>query len=466
MRAFATLAAVTALAAALAAPAARATPTGPVATPSGPVRGLVEDGVSVFRGLPYAAPPVGERRWTAPVPAGRWTDVRDATANGPSCPQKAQLSIDNGGDPGRLDEDCLYVNVFTPGVEGRRPVMVWLHGGALIFGSGGLPLYDARALAQRGVVVVAVNYRLGPLGFFAHPALERAAPGGPVNFGLLDQIEALRWVRRHAESFAGDPGRVTVFGQSAGAQSVLALMAAPAARGLFHGAIAQSPFGVPSHTRAHARDVGTRTATAVGLPGERATLAELRRVPADRLARLDDKGTSLAPGFVVGDAAAPRPLLDAFRQGRQARVPLVIGSNSDEATVVEAFGVDPAAIAQQLGRAKVVVGALHPGVDDPAQLGRELARDAVFTAFAKRIATLHSARAPAWRYYFSHAAPGSTGGSAMAANCRSCSAPSPDRGRPTRRWRGAWATAGRRSRRPVAPTDPRPGKRTTAVRAP
>ena len=181
---------------------------------------------------------------------------------------------------------------------------------------------------------------------------------------------------------------MTIFGQSAGAQSVLALMASPLARGLFHKAIAQSPYGIPSHTRAHALATGSAVASALGLPGGQARLAALRQVPADRLAALDGAALSLAPGFVTGDSAVPLPLLDAFRQGRQAAVPLVIGSNSDDASVALAFGIDPAALVSRLGAARILVKPLYPDAADAAQLGREVARDVAFTAFARRIAVL------------------------------------------------------------------------------
>ena len=378
----------------------------PIATtPSGPVQGRVVDDVAVFRGIPFAAPPVGDLRWREPQPLPAWSEIRQSVSNAASCPQKRGLSLEGGGDPGKLDEDCLYLNVFTPGADAgaRRPVMVWIHGGALIFGSGGLAIYDGSALARRGVVVVTINYRLGALGFFAHPALDKERPGGPANFGLLDQIAALQWVQKNIASFGGDPAQVTVFGQSAGAQSVLALMASPLATGLFSRAIAESPYGMPSHTRAAASTTGAAIATKVGLPGAGASIAALRGIPAERLSALEGKGLSLAPGFVVGDRAVPTPLLEAFQRGQEAAVPLIIGSNSDDASVALAFGIDPAQLVQKMGRARILVRSYYPGVADDRQLGREVARDVVFTAFARRIAYLHSSKAPTWRYYFSRA---------------------------------------------------------------
>ena len=390
-------------------PFAHATEDAPrAATANGPLEGVRSDGLEVFRGIPFAAPPVGNLRWRAPQPVPPWRGVRSAAAFGSACPQKAGLSLEGGGDPGPLSEDCLYLNVWTPRAApgstpgAKLPVMVWLHGGALIFGAGSLKLYDGAALARQGVVVVTVNYRLGPLGYFVHPALERASPGGPANFGLLDQMAALRWVQRNIDAFGGDANQVTLFGQSAGAQSVLALMASPLSRGLFQRAVAQSPYGNPSHSRAQARQTGVRVATALGLPGERATLAQLRRVPADAIAGLKGNDLSLAPGVIIGDAALPQPILATFQAQQQAKVPLVIGSNSDEASVAVVMGLDPAALIKKLGAARILVRPMYPGVLDEAELGRQVVRDVGFTAFARRIAVLQSKTVPTWRYYFSH----------------------------------------------------------------
>ncbi|MES2830384.1 MAG: carboxylesterase/lipase family protein [Pseudomonadota bacterium] len=373
-------------------------------TAQGTVQGRLVDGIAIFRGIPFAAPPVDALRWREPQPAEKWTGVRPANTAGPSCMQKRGMSLENGGDPGKLDEDCLYLNVYRPGAGAGAglPVMVWIHGGALIFGGGALPIYDGSALARRDVIVVTINYRLGALGFFAHPALDKETTNGPVNFGLLDQVAALRWVQTNIAAFGGDPAKVTIAGQSAGAQSVLALMASPMTSGLFSAAIAESAYGIPSHSRSKARKTGVAIGASLGHPGTQASATALRSIPAKRLADVA-QNLSLAPSFIVGDEAVPIPLLEAFQKGREHAVPLIIGNNSDDASVIEAFGVDPAVLVQKMGGARVLIRSLYPGVSDEGQLGREVARDALFTAFGRRIAYLHSAKAPTWRYYFTHA---------------------------------------------------------------
>jgi para-nitrobenzyl esterase len=335
-----------------------------VETASGRIVGTQSQEIAIFRGIPYASPPVGMLRWRAPQPAGAWPDTRDGSKVGNACPQKRGLSLEGGGDPGTLDEDCLNLNVFTPRAEPgtKLPVMVWLHGGALIFGSGGLPLYDGVALSRQGVVVVTLNFRLGPLGFFVHPAIEREAPGGVVNFGLLDQIEALRWVKRNIAAFGGDPDNITLFGQSAGAQSVLALMTSPLSRDLIERAIVQSAYGLPARPRAKARETGVRVASAVGLPGADATAEELRAVPAEKLSALEGNDLSLAPGFIVGDPVVPVAPVEAFRAGVQAKIPMIIGSNSDETSVALAFGIQPAQLIRKLGVGGVLVRSLYRDV--------------------------------------------------------------------------------------------------------
>jgi len=389
-----------------------AAPSPEVVVDGGRIQGRLDGGVNAFQGIRYAAAPIGDLRWRDPQRVLPWLGVRPALQPGASCIQNPQLSIANGGDPRPTSEDCLFLNVWAPVPEAgavlKRPVMVWLHGGALVFGSGGLPVYDGAALAARGAVVVTVNYRLGALGFFAHPSLATEGDGD-VNFGLLDQIAALRWVQRNIANFGGDPDNVTVFGQSAGAESVLALFTSPLASGLFHKGIAQSPYGIPSHTLAKARATAANVATALKLNGAKATAAELRAVPAQAFAALDGKAESLAPSFVVGDRALPQPILASFQKGSEAKLPLIIGNTSDDGSVAGAFGMDPAALVKKLGVARIAVKSLYPKELTDAQLGRETARDLVFTAFARRLAYLHSSRAPTWRYYYGYVGEGVRG---------------------------------------------------------
>src|SRR5579871_262607 len=245
----------------------------------GLVRGASAAGVDSFLGIPYAAPPTGDLRWRPPRPAAGWTGVRDATAFGPSCPQAPSPFA----PPGPFSEDCLYLNVYAPasrGGFGGRPVLVWIHGGGLV--QDAARDYDGTKLAADGVVVVTINYRLGALGFLAHPALA-ARPGGSAgNYGLMDQQAALRWVQRNIARFGGDPDNVTIAGQSAGGLSVLAQMVSPGARGLFQRAIVQSgAFALNQQPLATAEAAGEKFATAVGCPDQ--TAACLRNVPVSEL---------------------------------------------------------------------------------------------------------------------------------------------------------------------------------------
>jgi para-nitrobenzyl esterase len=377
-----------------------------VATANGRVEGVVESGITVFKGIPYAAPPVGELRWREPQPAPAWEATLQAHDFGPSCIQPAgAMTETNAGGAGPQSEDCLTINVWTPGADpaAKRPVMVWIYGGAFIIGASRVPFYDGGAFAQRGAVVVSFNYRLGQLGFFNHPALEAARPDGPMNFGLLDQIAALKWVKQNIAAFGGDPDNITIFGESAGAQSVLALMASPLARGLFDKAIAQSSYGLPEFTRTQAISMGVIIADAVGLSGASATLDDLRAVPAESFTQIKGPGTSTSPVPIVGDEVLPDTILNTFEKGLEAQVPLIIGSNSDEATVAVAFGVNPGALVENMGRLpNVALRVLYPRATSQEQIGRELVRDLVFIAPAQRLATAHSKRAPTWRYFFSY----------------------------------------------------------------
>ena len=253
----------------------------------GKLQGVEEYGMLAFKNIPYAAPPVGEMRWRPPQPASRWEGVRDASRFGQACLQPLVKGLNSELVPG--SEDCLKLNVFAPQSAHNLPVMVWFHGGALISGSATEPYYEPIALTKEGVIVVTVDYRLGKLGFFAPKELAEEARknGVPVgNYGTMDQIEALKWVRDNIRSFGGDPGNVTIFGQSAGGRSVTWLMTSPAAQGLFHKAIAESAQQLPLRGQTEERHglvpeevMDAKFEASLGATD----LKQLRRLPADKL---------------------------------------------------------------------------------------------------------------------------------------------------------------------------------------
>jgi para-nitrobenzyl esterase len=292
---------------------------GPVAaTANGAVRGLASGAVDEFLGIPYAAPPVGALRWQPPQPAASWSGVRDATQFAPHCPQVA-------GPFGEAStsEDCLYLNVFTPTGGGRHPVMVWIHGGALV--SGESNDYDPTALVADGVTVVTINYRLGALGFLAHPALA-GANGQSGDYGLMDQQAALRWVQRNIANFGGDPRNVTIFGESAGGLSVLSQVASPQARGLFQKAIAESgSYNLTQASLASAETAGEAFATKAGCASQ--TAACLRSLPVSTILA-DQDASGYTPN--INSEVLPETLGTAFATGNFNRVPIINGTNRDE----------------------------------------------------------------------------------------------------------------------------------------
>src|SRR6266568_2240155 len=207
----------------------------------GKLQGVVKDGVASFKGIPFAAPPIGELRWKPPQPVKPWSGIRKADAFGPAPMQIRAPSLLLGGWS-RVSEDCLYLNVWTPArrADEKLPVMVWIYGGGFIIGMTSMPLYDGTKLAQKGVVMVSLAYRVGPFGFLAHPELSRESGKGSGCYGLQDQVAGLRWVKDNIARFGGDPSRVTIFGESAGGIAVSMLAASPAAKGLFHRAISEN----------------------------------------------------------------------------------------------------------------------------------------------------------------------------------------------------------------------------------
>jgi para-nitrobenzyl esterase len=308
-----------------------------VTTTNGPIRGLVDRGVNVFRGVRYAAPAMGELRFKPPVRPEPWTEPADCTVFGATAPQPA-LPLAYGDRVEPRSEDCLFLNVWTPGCDdARRPVMLWLHGGGFTIGSGSTPSYDGTHFATRhDVVIVTINYRLGALGFLSLGDL--AGYEASANSGLLDQVAALEWVRDNITAFGGDAGNVTIFGESAGAFSVAALMAAPSATGLFHKAIAESGAAGTRRTVASALDVTERLCATIGR-----SIMDLPIVPVEELLEgqqaLTAQRREMAFAPTVDGNVLPS-VLDRIAAGSATNVPLIIGTNLDEARLFALMSPD------------------------------------------------------------------------------------------------------------------------------
>jgi len=399
-----------------------------VATAHGPVRGVpLDGGGAVFRNIPYAAAPSGARRLRSPVPPAPWTEVRDASSFGPTAPKAAYAAPFDAllPDPDIPGEDYLNLNIWTPDLTGNAPVMAWLHGGAFANGSGAVPGYDGTAFARDGVVLVTLNYRLGADGFLCLDDSEDAVP----NLGLLDQVAALRWVRENIAAFGGDPDRVTVFGQSAGAMSIGALLAMPAATGLFHRAILQSGAAHHALTLASARLITGRLAALLDITPTRDALAG---VPAGRLlaaqqqlraeisadpspARWGEVAFNYMPFEPVVDGRVlPRHPARAVADGETADIDLLIGTNSDEfrlftvptglfgliteplaRAVAAGYGLDPDA-------ALAVYRSGHPEASF-AETHQRLVTDWFYRIPALRLAEAYASRRPGAAYVYEFA---------------------------------------------------------------
>ena len=305
-----------------------------VNAPAGRLLGAAAGKVHVFKGIPYALPPVGALRWQPPLPAKKWKGVREATQFGAACiqPRGKPDSIYFWSLPS-TSEDCLSLNVWAPADARNAPVFFWIHGGALSGGSGSEPLYDGTRLAERGIVVVTINYRMGPLGFLVHPALSAESRRNiSGNYGLLDQILALRWVSRNIASFGGDAANVTIAGESAGGLSVMYLMAAPEARGLFAKAVMQSAYMVSAQElRTATHDAYSGEAIGMWLAGKLGAgdLAGLRSMDPQKITDVA-AANGFFPFFVIDGRVLPRQVVEVFDRGDQAKVPILAGFNSGE----------------------------------------------------------------------------------------------------------------------------------------
>ena len=392
---------------------------GPVAdAPAGRLRGEAVDGLHVFRGVPYARPPVGWRRWRAPAPMPAWRGVRDATQFGAACHQPASRSGSiYAGEHPAMSEDCLFLNIWAPADARNAPVLVWIHGGSLTTGAGSEPMYDGARLAQQGLVVVTINYRLGALGYLAHPGLSaESRQGVSGNYGLLDQIEALRWIGRNVAAFGGDPANVTIAGESAGALSVMYLMAAPDARGLFHRAIAQSAYMVTAPELRNSTFANFPAAEAIGvwLAGQlgASSLAGLRAMSAEAITN-GAVGTGYFPFVTVDGRTLPRQLVDVFDRGEQAPVPILAGFNEGEIRSLRFLLPQPPAdaaayvdgIRARYGELADAFLALYPA-DNIGESSLATTRDAMYGWTAERLVVKQTAiGAPSFLYYFDHSYP-------------------------------------------------------------
>jgi para-nitrobenzyl esterase len=392
--------------------------SGPIVkAPAGTVEGRMEGELRVFKGIPYALPPVGSARWKPPSPMPPWTGVRKATDFGPECFQpKPQLSNIYAGNPMPMSEDCLTLNIWAPNKARNAPVFFWIYGGALAGGSSRDQLYDGARLASQGIVVVSINYRLGVLGWLAHPELSKESPlGVSGNYGLLDQIEALQWVRRNIGAFGGDPANVTIAGESAGGLSVMYLLAAPPARGLFAKAIAESAymistpelrnasFGSPS-----AEESGVKLAAALHAPD----IAAMRAMDAGTLT-LAAPRAGFAPWGAIDGHVMLRQLVDVFDKGEQAPVPLLAGFNSGEIRSLRVLAPHPPANAaayettirgQYLDLADEFLR-LYPSANMEESI-LATTRDALYGWTAQRLVRKQTALGqPAFLYFFDHGYP-------------------------------------------------------------
>lgn len=388
-----------------------------VAAPAGAVRGLREGNANVFRAIPYAMPPTGDRRWRPPEPMPAWQGVREAQTPGPACFQPPKAPGLYYTEPPEMSEDCLLLDVTAPENARNAPVMVWIHGGTLIWGSSQSEKYDGHAFADRGVVLVSVSYRLGALGFMAHPDLSKESPENiSGNYGLLDQIAALEWVRQNIEAFGGDPDNITIFGESAGALSVEHLLASPHAHGLYKRAIVQSGYlytmpelRTANHGLPSAEGIGEYFAALLGAED----VASLRAIDGETLINRTAAAGYLPSGSVDGKVLK-RQLVDTFDEGEQAKVPVMAGFTRGEIRslrgLLPPLPESPSAYEDDI-RARYGDFAdryleFYPPGGDADQTRLDATRDVIFTwAIERMVRQQAELGQPSYQYYFTHSYP-------------------------------------------------------------
>lgn len=384
-------------------------------------------GVREYLGVPFAAPPVGDLRWRPPQPVIPWQGVRAADRFSPACMQRAQNPDSSSWNRGLIDlsEDCLYLNVWTPvsSASERLPVLVWIYGGGGVSGSAAEPIYDGNVIARKGVVVVSVNYRVNVFGWFAHPELTRESPHhSSGNYGSLDQLAGIQWVKNNIAQFGGDPAKITIWGESGGSRSVNFLAASPLLNGLVRGAIAEShtTFG-RMLTLAEAEANGTKFAASIG----KSSLAALRAAPAQELLQASIRTPQGLNGAIVDGWFLPQDLYTNYSQGKQNDIALITGATNDEGGNIAGIGPVPLggggrgsapnSLAAYIAWAKQAFGdkadtllTLYPAHDDgqARQAYHDVYRDINFAGH-RTWARLQSStgKAPAWIYVFSHVPP-------------------------------------------------------------
>ncbi len=399
---------------------------GIVSVTGGRVEGVTIDGITSFKGIPFAAPPVGNLRWRAPQPVKPWSGIKEADHFAPSCMQNQKTLEQLYGAPPAMSEDCLYLNVWTPARSARErlPVMVWIYGGGFTEGATSIPVYDGTHLAQQGVVLVSVAYRLGVFGFLADPELSAESPRHVSgNYGLRDMIAALDWVKANIAHFGGDPSRVTIFGESAGGAAVMILAASPAAHGLYQRAISESGDVRSWREPASANDAGTlaaeplATAEATGqrfLAGLGARdLAAARALPADVIQKAQPSGLQSPFTPILDGEVLPGNEYELYQAGRFNDTSVLVGTNADEGRIFTPAGVTPARLEAQIharyGRYAGAILALYPHVTNAQaeQAARDVFRDSTFAWDSWSWARLQSQKGQgkAYLYYFDRHSP-------------------------------------------------------------
>jgi para-nitrobenzyl esterase len=390
----------------------------------GKVTGVAANGIVSFKGIPFAEPPVGTLRWRAPQPVKPWTGVRDGSKWGPACMQDPMFPQIFGAPMTELSEDCLYLNVWTPAKAAgdRLPVMVWIYGGGFVGGQTSVPLYDGTKLAEKGVVLVSVAYRLGAFGFLAHPELSRESGKGSGNYGLQDQIAGLQWVKANIAKLGGDPNRVTIFGESAGGIAVSMLAASPAAKGLFQRAISESggSFGSPRYSNEGGVNVPPlKVAETKG----QAFLAKLgaNDIKAARALTAGAIQKAIGPGLAATDSfwpvfdgdVLPGDQYELYQAKRFNDTPVLIGTNSDEGGLFVAPGMTTARFEQLVRagygpRADAILAAYPHATDAEAfKAAKDIMRESTFAwhTWAWAMLQTEKGKGKAFLYYYDHRTP-------------------------------------------------------------